>query len=106
MYAYLSSLTLSAHLAKHNASFCHHLVFIVEGPLLLLLSSFQFVNQHGYHSQFLFLIDRFLESFYTETALVNEPKFDGNHVLNVLYNDFAFHPNPLENMATIWNSCF
>ena len=34
----------------------------MEGALCKLLISFRFVNKHGYHSQFLFLIGRFLKT--------------------------------------------
>jgi hypothetical protein len=43
-------------------------------PVLKLLIQSRSINKYGYHRQFLFLIGRFLEIFFSETALPNEPK--------------------------------
>jgi hypothetical protein len=45
----------------------------VSEERILNLISFRFNNKHGRHSQFLFLIGRFLKIFSSETARPNEP---------------------------------
>ena len=58
---------------------------------------FLFVNKHGHHRQFLFLIGQFKKIFFSETAWPNESKFGRKHPLKVLYKDCLFSSNPLTN---------
>ena len=46
----------------------------MQRPLLRLLISCRFISKHGHHRKFLFLIGRFIEIFYSETAWPNGPK--------------------------------
>jgi hypothetical protein len=50
----------------------------MEGLLQRLLISSRSVNKHGYHRQFLFLIDQFLKFFSSEIPLPNKLKFVGS----------------------------
>jgi hypothetical protein len=55
---------------------------------MLILS--RFINKHGCHRQFLFLIGQFLNIFSSETALPNEPNHGKMHLWGGLPIDASY----------------
>jgi len=62
------------------------------------------VNKHGRHRQFLFLVDRFLELFSSETAWPNKAKFYRNGRSSIRFQHLF--PIGLMNMVAMGNSCW
>jgi hypothetical protein len=59
----------------------------MEGPLLRLLISFQSINKHGHHRQFLFLIGWFSKKNLLWNCLTKWTEFCRKHLWKVLYKD-------------------
>ena len=59
--------------------------------------SFRSINKHGRHRQFLLLIGWFLKFFFSETAWENDPKLDRKHLWVVLYKEYSFRSNYINN---------
>ena len=55
------------------------------------------INKHGHYRRFLFLIGWFLKFFSSETAWPNDPTLGRKHQWVVLYKEYSFRSNSINN---------
>jgi hypothetical protein len=65
----------------------------MEDPLYRFPILSQYVDKHGRHKQFLFLVGQILKIFSSETIWPNKATFHGKHLWKVLYEITPFHPD-------------